>query len=603
MKKILSSLVILTLTFTNIYAQWTHDNLSDLTISDVVPEPSTEADLTTESNLQTKEDGWTTNLTSDETVQHISSSNFKGLIAGNSYGAYTIEKLYKKKNVKRFYQNRGNTYFWFKNGFKITSQIKSLISAIERAPDEALDDLKRYHKNEIDIFLTQIDDDSYENSDKKLLFANFDILLTDAFLTLANDLYSGTLNYTKLQQKLKTRSANTDIDYKWSMKKDQKDYNNLLITLHSSQNIEAGLYQLVNHSMVYNRLKDAYHKYKDIVANGGWGKIPRGKVIRYGSKGKRVDMLAKRLSLSGDLANYNPPYTKFNKTLKTALISYQKRMGLWTSGRLTPKTRKSLNISARAKLMLIKLNLNKSRWESASMNGQFIFVNIPDFMLRFFDGDAAVLTSRVIVGKKKNPTPIFSSSMSYVVLNPTWTVPNSIVVNEMLPKLKEDPGYLSPAEFDIFNGWGKDRTALDPYSIDWHQYNKNSKVPFAFVRKSGKSNPLGVVKFMFPNNNAVYIHDTPSKHLFKKRIRAYSHGCIRLHNPKNLLEFLSDSYMSSGYTTVKNKLKKGKLKSLPLNQNIPVYIRYYTVFVTDDGTVKFAHDIYGYDKTLLKLDS
>ena len=599
MKNILSLLVLLALAFTNSSAEWTHDNLSDVTISDVITQPLPEA--TIEEEVQTE--GWTDNLASQESAQQISSSNFQGLINGNSYGQYTIDKLYKKKNVKLFYQNRGNTYFWFKNSFKISSQIKSLISAIEVAPDEALDNLNRYHKSELDDLIDRIDNDSYESSEKKLLFANLDILLTDAFITLANDLYSGTLDYAKLQAKIATKSENSDIAYKWSMKKSSKNYNSLLLTLHSSDTIKSGLYNLVNYSMIYNRLKDAYLKYKDIVTNGGWGKIPRGKIIRYGSKGKRVDMLARRLSLSGDLTNYVTPYNKFDKTLKNALINYQKRMGLWTSGRLTPKTRKSLNISARAKLRLIQLNLDKSRWESVGMNGKFIFVNIPDFMLRFFDEDSVALASRVIVGKKKNPTPIFSSSMSYVVLNPTWTVPNSIIVNEMLPKLKENPGYLNPEEFDIFDGWGKNRSTLDPNSVDWSQYDKSSKVPYAFVRRSGKTNPLGVVKFMFPNNNSVYIHDTPTKHLFKKRVRAYSHGCIRLHNPKNLLEFLSNTYMSSDYQSIDKQLKKGKLKSLSLNQNIPVYIRYYTVFVTDDGTVKFAYDIYGYDKTLLKLSS
>lgn len=603
MKNILTLLVLLALTLTNSQAEWTHDNLSNVEIEDVIPEPLEEINIPTDAQTSTNEAGWTNNISSQETSQNISTSNFRGLINGSSYGAYTIDKLYKKSTVKSFYQNRGYTYFWFKNGFKISSQVKSLISAIKKAPDEALDNLQRYHKDEIDSMISTIDNDSYESSEKELLFKTLDILLTDAFLTLASDLDTGTLDYSKLQSKIKTRSANTNIGYKWSMKKANTDYNSLLVSLHSSNTIDSGLYNLVNYSMVYNRLKDAYSKYKDIVTNGGWGKIPRGKVIKYGSKGKRVDALAKRLSLSGDLTNYITPYNKFDKNLKEALKNYQKRMGLWTSGKLTPKTRKSLNISAKAKLRLIQLNLDKSRWESVGMNGRFIFVNIPDFMLRFFDGDSAILANRVIVGKKKNPTPIFSSSMSYVVLNPTWTVPNSIIVNEMLPKLQEDPSYLNPAEFDIFNGWGKNRANLDPYSVDWSQYNKNSKVPYAFVRRSGKGNPLGVVKFMFPNNNAVYIHDTPTKHLFKKRIRAYSHGCIRLHTPKNLLKLLTNEYMTTDYSSVTSRLKKGKLNSLRLNQNIPVYIRYYTVFVTDDGTIKFSHDIYGYDKTLLKLDS
>jgi murein L,D-transpeptidase YcbB/YkuD len=275
-------------------------------------------------------------------------------------------------------------------------------------------------------------------------------------------------------------------------------------------------------------------------------------------------------------------------------------MGLWVSGTLTAETRRSLNISVKAKLKLIKLNIEKARWETDLMQGRLILVNIPDFMLRFYDNENVILASRVVVGKKTNPTPIFSSVMSYIVLNPTWTVPDSIIKKEMLPKFKEDPGYLEGKKFKIYDGWGKNRKEIDPYSINWEEYNDKDKIPYVFVREKGKENPLGIVKFMFPNNNAVYIHDTPSKSLFKKRVRAFSHGCIRLHNPQTLLELISNEHMVNGYKNISKLLKSGKNKSVGIDNKIPVYIRYYTVFVLDDGSVKFSHDIYRYDKILLK---
>jgi len=369
---------------------------------------------------------------------------------------------------------------------------------------------------------------------------------------------------------------------------------------YQANTIKKDLYDLVNHNFIYENLKQAYFKYKDIQDMGGWKKIPAGRVLRYGSKGKRVDLLARRLSASGDLKAYHENYTKFDKTLKNALKRYQKRMGLWVSGTMTPETRRSLNISVIAKLKLIKLNIEKARWETALMNGRFILVNIPDFMLRLYDNERVILASRIVAGRRDKPTPVFSSVMSYLVLNPTWTVPNSIVVNEMLPKLKEDPYYLDLDKFAIYDGWGKNRQEIDPGSVDWSKYNKNSKIPYVFVRKPGIKNPLGVMKFMFPNNNAVYIHDTPSKRFFKKRVRAFSHGCVRLHNPDNLLRLVSNEHMNLGYNKVKRLLKKRKLKSIGFNRNIPVYIRYYTVFVRNDGTIKFSYDIYGYDKILLK---
>jgi len=579
-------------------ADWLEDQ-NNISAEEVLT-PETEVILEEEPVVQ-PDDSWTGNLSSETVEAKASQSNFLAIINGNSFGSYGVDHLYRKKAVKNFYASNGYSYFWFATGYKVTPQIKSLLAAIEYAPTEALDDLERYHYDEISAYLSQIETSSYSSQEKDLLFKTLDILLTDAFFNLAHDLHNGLLDYNRFQRVLKQKRAATEINYKWDTPKSQPDYFNLLHSLHSTNTIKKGLYDLVNHSFIYERLKEAYENYKAIQESGGWVKIPKGKTLRYGSKGKRVNLLAKRLAASGDLTNYHENYNTFDKTLKKALKRYQKRMGLWVSGTLTAETRRSLNISAKAKLKLIKLNIEKARWETSPMQGRLIFVNIPDFMLRFFEDERVILASRVVVGKKTNPTPIFSSVMSYIVLNPTWTVPDSIIKKEMIPKFKEDPYYLEGKKFKIYDGWGKNRKEIDPATVDWSQYEgKKKKVPFAFVREKGKDNPLGIVKFMFPNNNAVYIHDTPSKSLFKKRVRAFSHGCIRLHNPHTLLELISNEHMSRGYKSIDRLLKSGKKKSVGLDSKIPVFIRYYTVFVEDDGTVKFSHDIYRYDKILLK---
>jgi len=592
-KVILSVVILLSIS----YGDWLEDQ-NNLTTEDVLT-PETEVILEKDPVVQ-KDDSWTSNLSSDAVENKASQSNFLAILNGNSFGSYGIDHLYRKKVVKSFYASIGYRYFWFSNGFKLTPQIKSLISAIELAPSEALDDLERYHYDEISAYISQIETKSYTSEEKDLLFKTLDILLSDAFFNLAHDLHNGILNYSRFQKILKQRKAATEINYKWNTPKAQPDYFNLLTSLYNTNKIKKGLYDLVNHHFIYERLKEVYENYKAIEENGGWVKIPKGKILRYGSKGKRVNLLAKRLAVTGDLQNYHDNYNTFDKTLKTALKKYQKRMGLWVSGTLTAETRRSLNISVKAKLKLVKLNIEKARWETSLMQGRLILVNIPDFMLRFYEDERVILASRVVVGKKKNPTPIFSSVMSYVVLNPTWTVPDSIIKKEMLPKFKADPGYLEGKKFKIYDGWGKNRKVVDPYSVNWDQYTDKDKIPYVFVREEGKENPLGIVKFMFPNNNAVYIHDTPSKSLFKKRVRAFSHGCIRLHNPQTLLELIANEQMRMGYKKISKLLKSGKNKSIGLDRKVPVFIRYYTVFVEDDGTVKFARDIYQYDKILLK---
>ncbi len=595
--KVISIFILFGL-LTLLNAGWIEDqNPNSVTTEEVITPDSSEVqsdDVVEESS------GWTDSLGSEDISQKATQNYFIGLINGNSYGNYSIDVIYRRGPVDRLYRGNGYNLFWFKNGYDINTRVKSLIKAIEEAPSEALDDLTRYHYDEINALVTQVKNGSYDGSEKKLLFTNLDILLSDAFFNLAHDLHNGILDYDHLQAKIKAKKEQTEINYKWNTPKSEPNYLSLIQNSFAKNSIKKDLYDLVNHNLIYERLKEAYNKYKDIRDMGGWPKIPAGKILRYGSKGKRVNLLAKRLSISGDLTNYHEGYNRFDKTLKLALKKYQKRMGLWVSGTMTPETRRSLNISAEAKLKLIKLNIEKSRWETSLMDGRFILVNIPDFMLRIFDNEQVILASRVVCGRRDKPTPIFSSTMSYLVLNPTWTVPNSIVVNEMLPKLKENPYYLDSDKFAIYDGWGKNRKEIDPGTVDWSKYDKNSKIPYAFVRKPGIKNPLGIMKFMFPNNNAVYIHDTPSKRFFKKRVRAYSHGCIRLHNPENLLKLVANEQMSIGYKKIKRLLKKGELKSIGFDRKLPVLIRYYTVFVNDDGTIKFSYDIYGYDKILLK---
>ena len=351
---------------------------------------------------------------------------------------------------------------------------------------------------------------------------------------------------------------------------------------------------------LYHNLLDAYNRYKIIVADGGFVQIPRV-TLKLGSRGQAVKLLAKRLFQSSDLEYYDEKYTVFDKQLQDALKRFQRRMGLWASGMLDRRTRNVLNVPAHKRLKTIKLNLERARWEKDPMNCSCIFVNIPAFMMYFLENGEIALKMRVVVGKKTNPTPIFKAYMSYVVLNPTWSVPQSIVKKEMLKHLQEDPDYLYSRNFKAYDGWSKNRKEIDPFEIDWYQYDENSDLPFSFVKQPGAGNPLGKVKFMFPNRYAVYMHDTNEKKLFKRSVRAFSHGCIRLQNPQKMLEFVADNFMDQPYDSLRQLMQKKKdPTSVNLTEKIPVYIRYYTSWVNEEG-VNFRGDIYGYDKIIFSL--
>jgi murein L,D-transpeptidase YcbB/YkuD len=542
---------------------------------------------------------WVDSMERLESTSEIRKSYMKGLLLDQTYGMYRVEGLLSEDLVQHFYDSRDYRTFWF-NGFgEADLSIVDMISAIKRASNEGLDP-EDYHLAEIDALFDEIEEGNfYSKRDATLATIALDILLTDAFVTLAHDLHEGLIDYDAFQAKLKKMREATEINYVWDMPLKHIDPIALLKRVKRDGEIEEALYSLVTQNHIYIDLVDAYERYKMIVSDGGFVQVPNV-TLKLGSRGKAVKLLAQRLHQSDDLDFYDEGYVKFDKSLQRALKRFQRRMGLWPSGVLNRSTRRALNVPAHTRLKQIKLNLERARWERDPMDCSYLFVNIPAFMVYFMEDDKIRLKMRVVVGRKKNPTPIFKSYMSYIVLNPTWSVPQSIVKKEMLKRLQEDPDYLAARNFKAYNGWSKNRKEIDPFDIDWYQYDENSDLPFSFVKQPGAGNPLGRVKFMFPNRYAVYMHDTNEKKLFKRAIRAYSHGCIRLHQPQKMLEFVADNYMDKSYDELKGLLKKTENSSFQLQKRIPVYIRYYTSWVNEDG-VNFRNDIYGYDKIQFKL--
>jgi len=544
---------------------------------------------------------WTKSLGELQNSESVKKSYLTGLLTGQSYGIYKIDGLRSKRNIQSLYEKNGYRLYWFDDTTILDDDIQEMIDAIKKSENEGLNPA-RYHLNDIEFLYKKISGGLlFDSRDYNLATIKLDILLSDAFFTLTKDFTHGLIDYEKFKNILLKKSEEKEIDYRWDMELAEIDYLDFLDQAKSSGNIKEALTALIPTNTIYISLKDAYNRYKTIEYQGGFVKIKPGKNLKLGSVSDRVVDLRIRLKQSWDLDFADEENKKFDQELKDALKRFQKRVGLWPSGVLNSTTRKALNVPLKKRLEVIKLNLERSRWERDSFDYRYIIVNIPEFLMRFMDNDQELLRSRVIVGKTKNPTPIFQSQMSYVVLNPRWNVPNSIVTKELLEKIQEDPYYLEERNYKMYNGWSKKRQEIDPFDVDWFQYDEDSKIPFNIVKESGERNPLGNVKFMFPNNYAVYMHDTPTKNLFNKTIRAYSHGCIRLHKPQKLLEFVSDTYLDAPYRVIKSKLDTGENQSLTLKEKIPVYIRYYTAFVDKNGGVNFGRDIYGYDKIQKKL--
>lgn len=338
--------------------------------------------------------------------------------------------------------------------------------------------------------------------------------------------------------------------------------------------------------------------------------IPKGPLIRPGDSHKQVALLRKRLkapaaqSDDGKKAAAN----RYGSELVKAVKAFQKSRGLNAEGIVGPATRRALNARPRHSGRTILANMERWRWlPDDTVDRLNVQVNVPEFTMRVFEGLKPIHTERVVVGKTKNATPIFSDQMETIVFHPYWNVPNSIKVKEILPNLRRnvlgggwfggysrgDARFLARNELYVkYRG-----RPVDPSSVNWSSVDIKR---YHFYQKPGGGNVLGVVKFMFPNKHAVYMHDTPTKHLFAKPVRAYSHGCMRVRNPQRLAELLlaKDSGWSKG--RVSKAVQSKVHRPVKLQKPIPVHVTYFTARVSEKGKVRYFGDLYGHDARMAK---
>jgi murein L,D-transpeptidase YcbB/YkuD len=242
--------------------------------------------------------------------------------------------------------------------------------------------------------------------------------------------------------------------------------------------------------------------------------------------------------------------------------------------------------------------MERWRWEPRDLGNRHLYVNLPEFLLRLTDGGKVVYEERIVIGKPQNRTPAFSDEMEHVVFNPYWNVPESILLKEMLPVARRNPEFFARNQLEVV--WQGRRT-VDPYMVDWENVNPQ-KVSVRQV--PGPSNALGVVKFLFPNKHAVYMHDTPTKNLFNQSVRAYSHGCMRVRNPIKFAEVL---LAEQGWSPakVRSAIETTEDFQVTLDRKIPVHIMYFTLWMDKSGRLQEFVDIYDYDaplKVAMKLE-
>jgi murein L,D-transpeptidase YcbB/YkuD len=323
---------------------------------------------------------------------------------------------------------------------------------------------------------------------------------------------------------------------------------------------------------MYASLRRALANYRAIESAGGWRPIPDGPAIEPGASDPRLEALATRLTVEGDLPTVPREQAAiYDPALVASARRFQERHGLNDDGIIGPATIRALNVPVATRINQLRISLERSRLLLHDLPGRFVVVNIPAFRAFYIDAGHAQLTSRVVVGTPYTQTPIFRADMTYVVLNPSWTIPPGIMRREVIPGMKRDPQYLEKKGFE--------------------------KVGSQIVQPPGPNNALGRIKLMFPNTHAVYLHDTPHREMFADNARAFSNGCIRVEKIVDLTALVIGDSTKWSRRHLDAAIATGKTRNITLARKLPVLLTYWTAVVDRSGAApQFYADAYGRDR-------
>ncbi len=427
---------------------------------------------------------------------------------------------------------------------------------------------------------------------------DMELALSRLYLNYMHYLLYGGIDWKAFDAKLAELTKQYKIKVGWEHYRPKMTPASLLVEATISGDLKSAFTKAEPRRFKYAKLKKALVRYLDIAKEGGWKPLPPFKVIKPGQSHPAIPLIRRHLMMVGDLpagsANDSPLY---DETLQKAVRRFKLRHGLPGTPVIDRQTRHWFNIPVEREIAVMRLNLDRIKWIWRQEAPVRIELNIPAFRLYFYEGHHLVDTMRVITGKPNHPTPVFHNTMKYIVVNPYWKIPESIVRSEMLKHLVKDPYYYERRGKVLRAGWDENSPRVDPGTVNWSRYVGNNKtIPYRFMQVPGTSNALGKIKFLFPNKYSVYIHDTPSKRLFFRSTRAFSHGCMRIQKPRELLKVLALYNDNIDVEEIMKQLGTRIKQTISLQHEIPVDIVYLTAFVDDYGNLNFRKDIYGYDR-------
>jgi len=523
-----------------------------------------------------------------------------------------LKHISNKKFLQRFYRKNQYNPLWIEKNILNKSKYNTLITLIKN--DLTLDRsgilIKKTEEieKELDSNLTQ----------KELL--RTEIKLTSLYYDFLNHTIYGEIQWRGFSRKLSSLKRKR-INASWVRIKPKFNISELI----SEEDINTTIISVTPKHFGYQNLIKALEKLYKIKEKGGWEKLPYFKRLKMESTGELVVELRQRLRDSGDYSKCEnnqttqvednstvvasneinssiekkniDPEAIFGECLDSAVKRFQQRHGLTIDGIVGSGTQGALNLSVEEKIKKVLLNIDRIKWLPRNEDKRYLVANLPEFELYYIEDEKVKKKIRIIIGDKKHPTPIFSEKISYVVLNPYWKVPEGIVRREIIPKMIKNRNYLRKQGLVAHRTWSEKSKRINLSNIYWEQYLWGGvKFPYRLMQPPGPKNALGKIKFKFPNRFAVYLHDTPTRHLFKKDVRAFSHGCVRVSEPKSLLETVA-SFNTNIDMTKANKILKGKRKvQYNIKNKLPIYLIYITAGLGSENQLLFRNDIYNYDK-------
>ena len=485
-------------------------------------------------------------------------------------GSLTVggEELVSKRALPALYGESGFQLFWTPERIGILRELVRDSAADGFRPED-------YHSAALDRLASPAAD--------AVAKARMDLLATDAYFLLIYHLYLGKVDPKSL-------------DPQWNFTPrpvgEERAIAFMLEALRGD--LRGAVAKVRPDHFLYGKARAALAEYREMASRGGWPTVPSGPALKVGAKDARVPALRRRLAVTGELSGQPLDSPDFDAPLAAAVAAFQARHRLEADGVAGPGTIAEMNVPVEARILQIRINLERARWVLHEITGNLVLVDVAGFEVKYLRERETVWKARVQIGKPYRQTPIFKSSIDYVVLNPTWTVPPGILAKDILPAVRRDPGYLGRKGLDVVDQGGR---VIDAASIDWAKQTAGT-FPYMLRQGPGPDNALGRVKMLFPNPYLVYLHDTPSKEQFQKEERSFSSGCIRVERPLELAALLLDDRDKWSAQAIDAVVAAGQTKTVRLTKTVPVLIMYWTIDPARAGQTVFKRDPYGRDPRL-----